>query len=80
MDEVRRQRVHTRIRWGSPPPFGAIRADTKLGMKRRRVCTLEWLTLLPATGPLPQISHRFAMATSKKADVEGPSGGTGPRV
>lgn len=30
-------------------------------MNRRLVCTLEWLTLLPATGPLPQISQRFAM-------------------
>ena len=60
--------------------MGEIRAETKLGMKRRRVCTLEWLTLLPATGPLPQISHRFAMTTSKKADDEGPSAGTEPRV
>lgn len=80
MVEVRRQRVQTRILWGSPPPRGAIFALTKLGMKRRRVCTLEWLTLLPATGPLPQISHRFDMATSKKADVGGPSVGTEPRV
>ena len=78
--EVRRQRVQTRILWGSPPPRGAIRADTRLGMKRRRVCTLEWLTLLPATGPLPQISHRFAMTTSKKADVQDPAPGTEPRV
>jgi hypothetical protein len=49
-------------------------------MKRRRVCTLEWLTLLPATGPLPQISHRFAMATSKKAEVGAPGDGSEPRV
>jgi hypothetical protein len=39
--EVRRQRVQTRMRTGKPPPRGVIRALTKLGMKRRRVCTLE---------------------------------------
>lgn len=78
--EVRRQRVQTRILWGRPPPRGVILAVTKLGMKRRRVCTLEWLTLLPATGPLPQISQRFAMATSKKAEVGTPSSGSEPRV
>ena len=61
---VRRQRVQTRIRLASPPPLGVTRALTRLGMKRRRVWTFEWLTLLPATGPLPQISHRLAMATS----------------
>jgi hypothetical protein len=30
-------------------------------MKRRRVRTLEWLTLLPAIGPLPQRSHFWDM-------------------
>jgi hypothetical protein len=27
-------------------------------MKRRRVCRLEWLTLLPDIGPFPQTSQR----------------------
>ncbi len=32
-------------------------AACRLGMKRRRVRTFEWLTLLPATGFLPQMAH-----------------------
>jgi hypothetical protein len=40
----------------SPPIVN--RADCRFGRKRRFVCRLEWLTLLPDTGPLPQISHR----------------------
>src|SRR5438094_5631440 len=30
-------------------------------MKRRFVCTLEWLTLCPYWGPFPQIAQRCAM-------------------
>jgi hypothetical protein len=32
-------------------------AACRLGRKRRLVRTLEWLTLLPLTGRLPQIAH-----------------------
>ena len=32
-------------------------ATWRLGRKRRLVWTLEWLTLLPLTGPLPQTAH-----------------------
>lgn len=38
------------------PPTVTV-ADCRLGMKRRRVRTFEWLTLLPLAGPLPQIAH-----------------------
>jgi hypothetical protein len=37
------------------------RALCKLGMKRRFVCTFEWLTWCPYWGPLPQIAQRCAM-------------------
>jgi hypothetical protein len=39
----------------------STRVDFRLGMNRRRVWTLEWLTLLPAIGPLPQRSHLWDM-------------------
>src|SRR5438105_3080192 len=35
-------------------------ADWMFGRKRRLVWRFEWLTLLPDTGALPQISHRLA--------------------
>jgi hypothetical protein len=35
-----------------------------LGSQRRLVLLWAWETLLPVTGPLPQISHTFAMIIS----------------
>jgi hypothetical protein len=40
------------------------RALCKLGMKRRFVCTFEWLTWCPYWGPFPQIAQRCAMVLS----------------
>lgn len=55
LEDVRRQRVQTR----ALTRFPAITtvAAWMLGMKRRRVLTFEWLTLLPATGFLPQMAQ-----------------------
>jgi hypothetical protein len=33
----------------------------KLGSQRRLVLFIAWLTLLPAIGPFPQTSQRFAI-------------------
>ena len=52
---VRMQRVQTMACCGRPCTRTV--AFCRLGMKRRFVCSLEWLTLLPAIGPLPQRSH-----------------------
>jgi uncharacterized protein len=41
-------------------PASRMRTDCKLGSQRRRVLRIEWLTLLPDAGPLPQTSHRLA--------------------
>src|SRR5207302_2708582 len=56
-------RVQSRAFTGRP--LTVIVAGWRLGMKRRRVRTLEWLTLLPDIGPLPHASHRCAMGLSK---------------
>src|SRR2546422_7260543 len=56
---VRRQRVQTRARTTWLPT--RIFPTCRLGRKRRFVRLLEWLTLCPYCGPLPQISHLFAM-------------------
>jgi len=56
---VRRQRVQTSAVCDRPSIV--TRALCKLGMKRRFVCTLEWLTLCPYWGPFPQIAQRCAM-------------------
>src|SRR2546421_8411561 len=56
---VRRQRVHTRARTTWLPT--RTLPTCRLGRKRRLVRTLEWLTLCPYCGPLPQISHLLAM-------------------
>ena len=53
------QRVQSRAL--TSRPLTMIRAGWRLGMKRRRVRTLEWLTLLPDIGRLPHDSHRWAM-------------------
>jgi hypothetical protein len=42
-------------------PRSSIRTDWRLGSQRRLVLFIAWLTLLPALGPLPQISQRFAI-------------------
>ena len=56
----RMQRVHTRA-WILLPPLVAILTRCKFGSQRRLVLLWAWLTLLPVTGPLPHISHFFAM-------------------
>jgi hypothetical protein len=56
--KVRKQRVQTFIRCGLPS-FTTV-ADWMFGAHCRLVRTIEWLTLCPNDGLLPQISH-FAM-------------------
>ncbi len=51
--------MQTRAVWVRPSI--ETRALCKLGMKRRFVCTFEWLTLCPYWGPFPQIAQRCAM-------------------
>jgi hypothetical protein len=51
--------VQTRAVWVWPSMV--TRALCKFGMKRRFVCTFEWLTLCPYWGPFPQIAQRCAM-------------------
>ena len=55
----RRQRVQTRRR--RTPPFIKARTFWRFGSNRRGVTLCAWLTLRPTTGPLPQISQRFAI-------------------
>lgn len=52
--------VHTLVFLVFPPAL-AICTVFKLGSQRRLVLLCAWETLLPVTGPLPQISHTFAM-------------------
>jgi hypothetical protein len=52
--------VHTLVFWVFPPAL-AMCTVFKLGSQRRLVLLCAWDTLLPVTGPLPQISHTFAM-------------------
>jgi hypothetical protein len=52
--------VHTLVFWVFPPPL-AMCTVFKLGSQRLLVLLCAWDTLLPVTGPLPQISHTFAM-------------------
>jgi hypothetical protein len=54
--------VQTRA-FTSRPPIITL-PDCRLGRKRRLVRLLEWLTLCPYCGPLPQISHLLAMVDS----------------
>src|SRR3984957_18987255 len=57
----RRQFVQTRaVRW---VPRSSIRTDCRFGSHRRLVLFIAWLTLLPAIGPLPHTSHRFAIVS-----------------
>src|SRR5262245_60623824 len=58
-----RQRVHTRSLLTAPPTMP--RSETRLGIHRRFVMLWAWLTLWPTEGPLPQISHRWAMLTPR---------------
>src|SRR5258707_15390519 len=55
----RRQRVQTRRR--RIPPFTIARTRCRFGSNRRGVTLCAWLMLRPTTGPLSQISQRFAM-------------------
>jgi hypothetical protein len=57
------QRVHTLVFLVFPPAL-AICTVFKLGSQRLLVLLWAWETLLPVTGPLPQISHTFAMIFS----------------
>lgn len=54
----RRHDVHTRA--VLTVPASRMRTDWRFGSQRRRVLCIEWLTLLPDAGPLPQTSHRLA--------------------
>lgn len=54
-----RQLVHTRRRRGMPSTRARTRC--RLGKNRRLLCLLLKEMLWPARGPLPQISHVFAM-------------------
>jgi hypothetical protein len=56
---VRRQRVHTRA-LTTLPPISTL-PICRFGRKRRLVRTLEWLTLCPYCGVLPQMLHFCAM-------------------
>lgn len=42
-------------------PFITARTSCKFGSQRRGDLLFAWLTLLPAIGLLPQISHTFAI-------------------
>jgi hypothetical protein len=54
-----RQRAQTYTRRGVPA--SSIRTFWRLGLKRRRVATMEWLRELPNAGPLPQLKQTLAM-------------------
>jgi hypothetical protein len=56
----RMQRVHTRKRAVCPPSVTVL-TFCRFGYQRRLVLLWAWLTLLPVTGPFPQISHLRAM-------------------
>src|SRR5512142_2199153 len=56
----RRHRVHTFTRL--VPPLTTARTVWRFGSNRRGVTLWAWLMFRPTTGPLPQISQRFAMA------------------
>jgi len=43
-------------------PRTLIFIDCRFGSQRRFVLFIAWLTLLPAMGPLPQTSQRFAIS------------------
>ena len=64
---LRRQRVHTDMRFGTP--LIITRTFCVFGAQVRRVLRLEWLTLFPYTTPLPQISQNLPLIyhTSFKA-------------
>ena len=70
-------------------PRSSTFTDCRLGSQRRRVLFMAWLTLLPARGPLPQTSQRFAIGvplhmswlgqTSQLAAIGDPDGDN-PRI
>ena len=47
------------------PPFTSARTRCRFGSNRRGLTLCAWLMLRPTTGPLPQISHRFAMLIAR---------------
>ena len=55
----RRHRVQTRIRFAAP--LMSARTGWRFGSNRRRPTLWACETVRPATGPFPQISHRFAI-------------------
>src|SRR6202012_2545099 len=57
-----RQRVHTYTRRGVPA--SSMRTRWRLGSKRRRVATIEWLRLLPYAGPFAHTWQILAIAGS----------------
>ena len=52
--------MQTRMRF--VPPLTGTCTVCRFGSNRRGDTLCAWLTLRPTTGPLPQISQRFAMA------------------
>jgi hypothetical protein len=42
-------------------PRSSTRTGCRFGSQRRRVLFMAWLTLLPAIGPFPHTSQRFAI-------------------
>jgi hypothetical protein len=56
----RMHRVHTFTYCARPSTKARTRC--RLGSQRRFVTLCAWLILLPVIGPLPQISHRCAIA------------------
>jgi len=59
---VRRQRLHTFNRTRLPPIHNA--RFCVLGIQRRLVRRLEWLTLCPYCGAFPQRSHLPGIAAT----------------
>jgi hypothetical protein len=68
MDPLRKQRVQTLTRLTLPEGIWA-RTFCRLGLKRRLVLLLAWLTLNPTWGVLPHISHVLAIKPPMGSDL-----------
>jgi hypothetical protein len=58
-----RQEEHTFAR--RTEPLRLILIECRFGSHRRFVFRLEWETLCPVTGPLPQMSHLAAITRQR---------------
>ena len=63
----RRQRVHT-VRVATRPSGNWWRTRCRLGLKRRLVLILEWLTRLPTCGVFPQKAQHLLMIILQKQE------------